>query len=80
MDPLLDAQIKSSLWKHEDEKVLKKFKKVSTGKVMATVFWDWQGVLLIKYLPRKAERNPGYIFQHDLMPEKRAGKLGQGIF
>ncbi len=40
-------------WKHKDEKALKKFKKTaSTGKVMVTVFWDWQRVLLVKYLPR----------------------------
>ncbi len=40
--------------KHKDEKALKRFKKtVSAGKVMATVFWDRQVVLLVEYLPPK---------------------------
>ncbi len=41
-------------WKHKDEKALKKFKKiVSAGKVMTTIFWGQQGVLLVEYLPLK---------------------------
>ncbi len=40
-------------WKHKDEKVLKKFMKTaSIGKVTAMVFWDWQEVLLVEYLPQ----------------------------
>ncbi len=41
-----ESKATSMQWKHKDEKALKKFKKTaSTSKVMATVFWDWQGVL-----------------------------------
>ncbi len=48
-----ESKAASIQWKHKDEKALKKFKKTaSTGKVMATVFWDRQRVLLVEYLPR----------------------------
>lgn len=41
------------VWKGKDEETPKKAKVVeSVGKVMATVFWDSHGVLLIDYLPR----------------------------
>jgi hypothetical protein len=39
-------------WKHPHSPVKKKFKIVqSPGKVMATVFWDVQGVLLVDFTP-----------------------------
>jgi hypothetical protein len=39
-------------WKHPRSPVKKKFKTVqSPGKVMATVFWDVHGVLLVDFTP-----------------------------
>jgi hypothetical protein len=39
-------------WKHPHSPVKKKFKTVqSSGKVMATVFWDVHGVLLVDFTP-----------------------------
>ncbi len=42
----------SMMWKIADKIALWKFKeKLSTGKVLATIFWDHNGVLLLKYCP-----------------------------
>ena len=41
-------------WKHVDSSPSKKFRtQPSAGKVMATIFWDSEGLLLIDYLPSK---------------------------
>ena len=43
----------SMTWKHVDSPVTKKFKKsFSVKKVMASVFWDVRGIVLIEFLPR----------------------------
>ena len=47
-DPELKMQ--SMQWKHSGSPPPKKFKTVSSaGKVMASVFWDSQGVIMIDY-------------------------------
>jgi histone-lysine N-methyltransferase SETMAR len=53
----------------------------SFGKVMATVFWDGSGVILIDYLQKGASINSAYyanLLEHDLreaLRKKRPGKL-----
>ena len=38
-------------WKHPGSPSLKKFKRIhSAGKVMVSIFWDSQGVIMIDYL------------------------------
>ena len=48
-------------WKKREEKPPRKFKvqRVAT-KLMATVFWDSSGILLIDYLPKGATMNGEY--------------------
>ena len=63
----------------------KKFKtQPSAGKVMATVFWDSKGVLMVDYKPAGISITGAYYA--DLMKqlrtaikEKRRGKLSQGV-
>ena len=44
-------KLQSKQWKHPSSSPPKKFKRVhSAGKVMASIFWDNQGVLIIDYL------------------------------
>jgi len=48
-----ESKRESMMWKHVGSPPAKKFKvTASAGKVMATVFWDNQGVVLINYLPK----------------------------
>ena len=48
-----ETKQQSKQWKHVDSPPPKKAKTVqSAGKVMASVFWDAKGILLIDYLPR----------------------------
>ena len=58
----------------------KKFKtQPSAGKVMATVFWDAQGVLMLDFLTKKSTITGGYSalldYQRIVIREKRRGKL-----
>ncbi len=81
-----ESTVASMQWKHKDKKALKKFKKTaSTGKVMATVFWDWQEVLLVEYLPRKQNVTQETYFDtilhlRNAIKRKHPEKLSQGIF
>ncbi|KAH0821121.1 hypothetical protein GEV33_001670 [Tenebrio molitor] len=56
----------------------------SAGKVMATVFWDSEGILLIDYLPRKTTMNGNYYAEvlgklEKAIKEKRKEKFKNGI-
>ncbi len=54
----------SMQWKKKDETVPRKFKSLtSAGKVMATFFWDLEGILLIEYLPQGSAVTR-FLFQH----------------
>ena len=47
-----ETKQQSKQWKHVDSPPPKKAKAIqSAGKVMASVFWDEKGILLIDYLP-----------------------------
>jgi histone-lysine N-methyltransferase SETMAR len=56
----------------------------SVGKVMASVFWDQEGILLLDYLPHKQTITGQYYAQlmtqlRDAVKRKRRGKLTAGI-
>ena len=63
----------------------KKFKTIpSAGKVMATVFWDAQGVIMLDFLTKKSTITVAYYANlldqlRTVIREKRQGKLFKGI-
>jgi len=55
----------------------------SAGKVLASIFWDQDGVLLIDYLPKGQTINAEYysyllVQLKDILKEKRRGKVAKG--
>jgi len=64
----------------------RKFKTMpSAGKVMATIFWDAQRILLTDYLPRGQTITGSYYAQlvlklREAIKEKRRGKLQMQVF
>jgi len=49
-----ESKIDSMQWKHKTSPTPKKFMvKKSAGKVMATVFWNEKGLLLLEFMPQK---------------------------
>jgi len=57
----------------------------SAGKVLASIFWDQDGILLIDYLPKgqtiKAEYYLSLLVKlKDILKEKRSGKVTKGVF
>ena len=63
----------------------KKFRvQKSTGKFLASIFWDQDGILLIDYLPKgqtiNAECYLSLLVQlKDILKEKRRGKVTKGV-
>jgi len=56
----------------------------SAGKVLASFFWDQDGVLLIAYLPKGQTINAEYYSSlleqlNDILKEKRRGKVTKGV-
>ena len=72
-------------WKHPGSPPLKKFKRVSSaGKVMATVFWNSQWVIMINYLEQGRTINFAYYAAElrrlrQEIARKRRGKLTRGV-
>ena len=64
----------------------KKFtKEPSAGKVMATVFWDAKGVIMLDFLPKRSTITGVYFANlldqlRTAIREKRRGKLSKGVF
>jgi len=53
-----ESKQQSLHWKHTGSLKRKKFKQmISTRKIMCTVFWDRQGVLLVEFLPQDTTIN-----------------------
>jgi len=55
----------------------------SAGKVLASTFWDQEGILLIDYLPNDQTINAKYyssllVQLKDILKEKRLGKISKG--
>ena len=63
----------------------KKFKtQPSVGKVMATVFWDAKGIILLDFLPKRSTITGVYYANlldqlRTAIREKRRGKLSKGV-
>lgn len=80
-----ETKQESMQWKHKTSPAPKKFRtQASAGKVMATIFWDTDGVILIDYLPPKTTITGLYYATlvkklRSAIKEKRRGKLGKGI-
>ena len=79
------SKFESMEWKHAGSPRTKKFKvSRTTKKVMATVFWDTDGVIHIDYLPRGTTMNGQYyadllVRLRESIKEKRRGKIRRGI-
>ena len=75
----------SMQWRHPSSPTVKKFKTTpSAGKIMATVFCDRNGVLLIEYLPRGQTINAdryAVTLQNlkQAIRNKRTGRLTKGV-
>lgn len=80
-----ETKQESMQWKHTDSPVPKKFRtQPSAQKVMATIFWDCEGILMIDYLPKKTTITGEYYATlikklRECIKEKRRGKLTAGI-
>lgn len=79
------TKLQSKEWKHVTSPTPVKFRKIaSAGKVMASVFWDSEGVLMIDYLERGKTVTGIYYAElirklRAVIKEKRRGKLRQGV-
>ena len=80
-----ESKQQSMQWKHAGSPCPKKAKTVpSAGKVMVTVFWDVEGVLMLDYL-KKGQTITGPYYANlltclrDVLKVKRPGKLSKGV-
>ena len=76
-----ETKQESMQWKHHDSPTPKKFRtQPSAGKIMATVFWDSEGILLVDYMPPKTTiTGDAYVAVlrnlKEAIKDKRRGKL-----
>lgn len=76
-----ETKQQSMTWKRPSSPTPKKFKvSSSAGKVMASVFWDAEGVIMIDYLQKGATITGSYYAEQiqrlrEAIKEKRRGKL-----
>ena len=81
----LENKAQSHQWVGPGSPRPKKFKtQPSAGKVMATVFWDAQGVIMLDFLAKKSTITGAYYANlldqlRPVIREKRRGKLSKGI-
>jgi len=72
-------------WRHSGSPRPKKFRvQKSAGKVLASIFWDQDGILLIDYLPKGQTINAEYyssllVQLHYILKEERRGKVTKGV-
>jgi len=85
---LYDPETKqqSMEWRHSGSpRPQKKFRvQKSAGKVLASIFWDQDGMLLIDYLPKGQTINAEYYLSllvqlKDVLKEKRRGNVTKGV-
>ena len=61
-----ETKSRSMQWKHKDSPAPKKFKvTASSGKVMASVFWDAEGVIMVDFL-KKGQTINGEYYANEL--------------
>jgi len=72
-------------WRHSGSPSPKKFRvQISTGKVLASMFCDQEGILPIDYLPKGQTINAEYyssllVQLKDILKEKRRRKVTKGV-
>jgi hypothetical protein len=77
-DPETNQQPKE--WGHRGSTRPKKFRvQKSAGKVLASIFWDQLGILLIAYLPKGQTTNVELVQLKDILKEKRRENLTKGV-
>lgn len=80
-----ETKQQSMEWRHKGSPRPQKFKvQKSAGKVLASVFWDKDGVILIDYLPKGCTINAQYYMSlldklKEALKQKRRGKLTRGV-
>jgi histone-lysine N-methyltransferase SETMAR len=80
-----ETKRQSMEWKHKGSPPPRKFRVcASAGKVMASIFWDAEGILLVDYLDHGATINGQYyagLIQklRVAIKDKRRGKLSRGV-
>jgi len=80
-----ETKQQSMEWRHSGSPRPKKFQvQKSAGKVLASIFWDEDGILLIDYLPKSQTINAEYyssllVQLKDILKEKRRGKFTKGV-
>ena len=80
-----ERKMDSMTWKHPSSPPAKKFKvQQSAKKLMATVFWDAQGILLVDFLPPGETINAARYCQtlnklREAVRRKRPGRLTEGV-
>lgn len=80
-----ESKQQSKQWKHFDSPPPLKFRTVaSAGKVMATVFWDAEGIIFIDYLAKGRTITGAYYAillgkLRKALLEKRRGKVTRGV-
>jgi histone-lysine N-methyltransferase SETMAR len=72
------------MWKHPSSPTEKKFKTTSVHKVMATVFWDMKGLLLVDFIHKNKTINADQYIQtlqevRQAIRRKRVGMLTRGV-
>jgi len=82
----LETKQQSMEWWHSGSPCPKKFRvQKSAGKVLASLFWDQDGIVLIDYLPEGRNINTEYyssllVQLKDILKEKRHGNVTKGVF
>ena len=80
-----ESKQQSLHWKHTGSPKRKKFKQTfSTRKIMCTIFWDRQGVLLVEFLPQGTTINSAVYCEtlkklRRAVQNKRSGMLNATI-
>jgi hypothetical protein len=72
------------MWKHPSSPTTKKFKTTCVCKVMATVFWDMKGLLLVDFIHKNETIHAGRYIQtlqevRQAIHRKRVGTLTRGV-
>jgi len=80
-----ETKQQSMEWQHNGSPCPKKFcVQKSAGKVLASFFWDQDGIFLIDYLPNSQTINAEYyssllVQLKDILKEKHRGKVTKGV-
>jgi len=80
-----EAKQQSLKWQHSGSPHPQKFQvQKSTGKVLASIFWDQDGILLIDYLPKGQTINAEYysyllVQLKDILKENRRRKVTKAV-